>query len=75
MPKNTNSLSKKEYRNHIKTMTKLEWICQISDSYEEAYDKISKVKHNGEFMYHNVIVKLLTNKKVLKLNPKLRRKK
>ena len=55
-------------------MTKLEWICQISDSYEEAYDKISKVKHNGEFIYHYMVL-LLTNKKVLKSNLTLGRSK
>lgn len=75
MPKNANSLSNKRYRNHIKTKNKLEWICETADSYQDAYDQMSKVKHNGTFMYHNVIVKLLTNKKVVKLNPKLRRKK
>jgi hypothetical protein len=69
------NLSNQEQRDFTKIRNKITWIIDSSDNYREAYTKISKLRYlDGTKIQSKNIKSMLSNKRVLNRNPKLKKK-
>lgn len=74
MSTNSFQLSNKGQREFIRIKFNCVNIIRMSDSYHEAYSKISKIKLFGNKMSKSLIDSILTSKEMVTLNPKIARK-
>lgn len=74
MPVDSFKFSNKEQREYQKIISKSEWIIKTSDSYDEAYAKIKKLKLFGKPIYNSTIRFILESDNTLNLNPKLKKR-
>lgn len=75
MPIKSFKYSNEKQRDQQKLMSKAEWIIKTSNSYQEAYGKLKKLKLCGVPLFHSTISFILESKDTLNLNPKLKKDK
>lgn len=66
--------SNKDQREYQKVMSESEWIVKTSDSYQEAYGRLKKLKLFNNHLFHSTIISILESKDTLNLNPKLKKR-
>lgn len=69
------AFSNEEQREYQRIMSEAEWIVKTSDSYQEAYGRLKKLKLFNNPLFHSTIVSILESKDILNLNPKLKKRK
>lgn len=67
--------SNNKQREYQKVKSESEWIIKTSNSYDEAFKKLKKLKLCGSPLFDSTIDCILKAKDTLNLNPKLKKRK